>query len=186
MYVLRTVLLNIVSGSLEALHKVNLPLQGGYYNKVADLLTEHGELRDDLFQLEPRLVFGEILSRCIQSQRTFILNKYVTLFTTKPKDEKTRLDPEFIAGLFEQFLGREEWITADVSSIRQAIVEQYFTHTKVMRFLINNEERLKKYFSEEGVGKFIESLTDANVDNPDVISEKIEILKGLQLTKSLM
>lgn len=181
----RTVLLNIVSGSLEALHKVNLSLQGEYYNKIADLFTDDGELRDDLSQLEPRLVFEEILPRCISSHRTFIVNKYKALFITKPKDEKARLAPDFISGLFEQFLGREEWIKDSIASICQAIVEQYFTHTKVMRLLVNNEERLKKYFSEEGIVKFIETFTNADIDNSEVLKSKTEILKGLKPIASI-
>ncbi|MDP8229861.1 MAG: P-loop NTPase fold protein [Candidatus Gorgyraea atricola] len=181
----RISLLNIVSGSLEALHKVNLSLQGTYYNKVADLLADTGELKDDLAQFDPNLIFNEVLLKCPTLYRASIIKKYCALFTTKPKDEKSRLAPEFIVGLFKQFLKHEALMKGKIGLLKASISEQYFSDVDLLALLVNDKEKLKKYLSEEAVTKYIETFSDADVDNPKLLDEKTKVLSGFQPISSI-
>jgi len=173
----RTLLKNIVSCSLSGLQKAGLVLKGDYYNKVADLFEEYGELKDDLERIVPSLIFGEVLKRCDEHHRKSVTKRYVELFGGKKSGKEGKLTPsaDFTVQLFQEFLGHQEWLADHYSNVKSAVEKHYYANVELLE-LLEDEEDQNKFISLETLIKLIGTLSDGDVENQDSLGKKVVLI----------
>jgi len=153
------------------------------------LLNDNDHLKDDLYKFNPSLVFNEILTRCRESDRDGLIAQYVTYISWSryEKDETTiEFGPEtdqasigrnFAYELLEEFVKNKLWLKDNEKTrIRRAIENAYYADIEILSLFEDNVENQKDFISEEAISKFVSEFSEADIEDIDSITKKIELL----------
>ncbi len=174
----RLPLLNIISCSLYALQRHNLELKRDFYDKIADMLNDEEALRPRLLNIEPSLIFEEVLRRCNKNDRKGIIAQYVTILE-KQSDEKEPGIPEgYTPAIFKGLLEHKDWLTKDIKkNIRRVLTEVYFGSVDILSLFRKDQ---KEFISSETLSKFVSTLSNDDIENIEKINAKVKLLLDFQ------
>lgn len=171
---------NIVVSSLKALKESSLEFSKiDYYNKVAGFLGR--ELANQLYLINPSLVFDQIIDRCNRHLKSKILSQYIEILSTQSDEKKTfRVKDEWAYELFQKIVAREDLFKAKKEDISKAIYETYFSNIEILSLFKDKEDVQKDFISEELLSKFISILSEDDIENKDILNNKIQLLLNLK------
>lgn len=168
-------LFNIASSSLSALQKLGLTLDKHFYNKIAELLADDGQLGAQLQNFSPNIIFNEVLSRCEGGWRREIIHRYSNLFSNPQHITRTNLEI-YVKDLLQEFIDNKDWFdTTRKQEIRTAIAQKYCS-LEVLSTFVGKINEQKEFISEETLSKFIDEISESDVENTGRLRAKIGLL----------
>jgi len=172
-------LLNIISCSLECLKQNAIKLEKDFYDRIADLLLEEGELKDEIATIEPVLIFEEIIANCDGKYKPALINRCIHVFSVVGQSNQ-RLPLDYAAKLLERFIANKEKVKTQANKIRETMSELYSTQTKLLSLFKDKEEEQEMFLGSESPEKLLASFTENDIDNEKSFQEKVAVLIDLK------
>ncbi len=185
----KTSLINIFGCSLSVSSNLKIDLSDEFYRHFAHLLNDSAGLRDSLSQFSPELVFSEVLTRCKDEYRKGIIAEYVSYFC-KTRDEKdtikisadektgkSSIGRDFAYDILKEFVKNRDLLTDNQKSkIRKAIENSYSGDIEVLSLFEKDVKNQNDFISEQTLSKFVSTFSTDDVDDKELIDEKIRFL----------
>lgn len=183
------ILYNVVSSTLSALQLLGLELTKHFYNDIADLLNDDATLGARLHNFDPRLIFAQVLSRCIKYHRGGVIARYTGLLSNPEHIDSAIYDREtYIKVLLKELVDHKDWLdSARKSEIRDAIAKKHCSYDTLSMFMGKTDEQ-REFVSEETLNTFIADISAEDVEAPENIRPKVDLLldfKGIVNDKNL-
>lgn len=180
-------LFNIVSSILSTTQKLGIQFDRHFYNQVAELLNDDSQLGTQLQNFIPKVLFSEVLIRCTKSQRDEIIQRYSGLFG-EPSNIKRDDRDIYVKDLLKEFMEHTDWLNnTRTQEIRNSIAQKYCKYDTLSMF-IGNSDKQKELLHEETLSKLIGEISDSDVEDPERIREKVNLLtefKSITTDKNL-
>jgi len=177
---------NIVSSILSTTKRLGIEFDKHFYHDVAELLNDDGQLGTQLQNFEPNIIFSEVLNRD-ETQRNDIIRRYLGLFGD-PNNIKRDDRDTYIKAVLQEFMEHRDWLNKTrKQEIRNAITQQY-CHYEMLFMFIGKPDEQKEFLHEETLSKFIEEISESDVEEPERFREKINLLtefKSITTNKNL-
>ena len=174
-------LFNIVSSTLSALQQLGITFDKHFYHQVAELLYDDSQLGTQLQNFTPRVIFNEVLGRCDKRQREEIIHRYSGLFSD-PDHIKRDDRGMYIKDLLREFMDHKDWLNATrKQEIRSAIAQKYCNYEILLMFIGKPVEQ-KEFVHEETLSKFIGEISESDVEEPERLRTKVNLLSDFKGT----
>ena len=177
-------LINIISSILGALELHNLELRPDFYALVGNLLNDEEVLKPELSQIEPSLVFEEVLSRCTAQDKKGIITYYVNTLDKQEKEQEISVEKAY--SILEELRKHKDWLPkTERERIKTILASHYSSSLKILS-LFESAEDQKVFISEETILGFIGTLSDGDVENQHSLTNKAAELfafRGIFTTK---
>lgn len=172
-------LVGIISSSLASLNEFQIKLRPNFYREIG--ATIRSSLLPHLHNLKPSVVFEELLEYDPHS-RDALLKQYgkilANLKEEKPSPEITELAYELLGKIIEH----ENWFSekAIKERVSNALAGAYITDIEVAKLFGRNPSAQKRFLNESVLNKFIVSVSDDDVENKALFTEKIDLFLSLE------
>jgi len=172
-------LFNIVSSILTTTKKLGIECDKHFYHTVADLLNDDGQLGTQLQNFDPSIIFSEVLDRCDKTQRDEIIHRYSGLFG-EPNNIKRDDRDTYIKAMLQEFMGHTDWLNnTRKQEIRNAIAQKYCNY-EILSMFIGKPDEQKEFLHEETLSKFIGEISESDLEEPEQLRAKINLLNELK------
>lgn len=170
-------LLNIISCSLEAFRHHAIVMSQAFYNQIADLLNDDEILKPELHKFEPSLIFDEILKRINGKTKKGIVTQYFNVLIEQKKEEEAYVSEDYAYKLIKEMIEHRDWLDKKTrSNLKQALAEIYYSSQKILSLFKDRVGDQKEFISEELIEKFLGSFSNDDVENSQIINEKVGLL----------
>ena len=167
-------LLNIINSSLGALKLHNLELRSDFYNLIGDLLNDEEILKPQLPQIEPSVVFEQVLTRCRKQDKNGIITYYIN--TLDKQEEEKKIPIEKVYSILRELRKHKDWLSKkERERIKTILTSRYSSSLQILS-LFKSVEDQKDFVSEETISKFISALSDGDLENQQSLNDKVEQL----------
>jgi hypothetical protein len=171
-------LFNIVSSVLTTVKKLGIEFDKHFYHDVAELLNDDGQLGNQLQNFDPNIIFGEVLSSD-ETQRDELIHRYSKLFE-EPNNIKRDDRDTYIKAVLQEFMRHTDWLNKDRRrEIRNAIAQNYCNY-EILSMFIGKPDEQKKFLHEETLSKFIGEISEGDLEEPERLRGKINLLMELK------
>ncbi len=128
-----------------------------------------------------------MLDRCDKTQRGEIIHRYSGLFG-EPNNIKRDDRDTYIKAVLQEFMGHTDWLNSTrKQEIRNAIAQKYCNY-EILSMFIGKPDEQKELLHEETLSKFIGEISESDVEEPEQITGKINLLtefKSITTDKNL-
>lgn len=187
----RPVLFNIISCFLEAFDHSNLNLPQYLYERIGAIVgDDHNGLKQYLPQFNPKVIFMELLHRCKKSDRSAIIEGYISCFSKTTSDKGTpvskdaygnvidsTITKDYAYELLNEFVNHKKWLGNNQRmKIRKVIEDTYYQDVELLSLFEKDVKNQNDFISEQTLSKFISTFSQDDVEDKKIIGEKIRLL----------
>lgn len=173
-------LFNIVSTILATLHNQPVNFSSHFYNKVASLLVADHELRPELINFDPTVIFESLVFQCDQADKKKLLDDYVRLLGEPKEEEKKGLTPENLTKIFCQFRDNKDHLEQDQITKLSAILNGKYSGDREVLGIFRNDDEIRAFVSEEVLTGLIIALSVED-SSSEQLSSKIEFAQRFSI-----
>ncbi len=178
---------NIVSSTLSALQELGLTLDRIFYQEIAELFTDDGQLGTQLQNFSPRIIFNEVITKCEKQQGDEIIQRCSGLFSNP--DQIRRDDREsYIRDLLQEFINHKDRLNATRKKEVSSAIAQKYCRYDILAMFIGRTSEQKDFVHEETMSKFIGEISGNDVEETERLQGKFSLLadfKGVISDKNL-
>lgn len=172
---------NMISSSLDASRYHGLNFSQEYYDKIADLLSNEETLRSELDIFEPSLIFREVLRQGRnKNDRAGIIDQYIYILSEvdreKVEEGSLKVRKDYVSKIFNELINHKKWLNKkQKDNIRKTLTEVYYPYPEIL-FPFKDIEDQKDFISEVTISKFVNSFTETDIEDKDLLNYKTKVL----------
>jgi hypothetical protein len=171
----KIILLNIVESCLVATTKLKLELGKFVYFEIADILSSNEISGNDLMTFDPKLIFDEILVRCVEEDRQQIIQKYSSIFASSVNIQSKEWE-DFCQSLLSEFIKHKNWLGNEIISQIGVAITSRFSSYKYLSLFIGKSTDNKALIKEETISNFITSISENEVASSEKLKNIVNLL----------
>ncbi len=175
--------LNVILSILPALEKYQIePENINFYNKIAGYFNSN---RENIQFIEPPLLFNQIIYKCDKLLVPKIVKMCAEILKQQKQETKIiEVSNEWAESLFAEIIKNVQLFEKERSAIANAMSEVYYSNINIMSLFRDNEEAQKYFITDATVSKFVQTISENDVENIEVLNSKVDLFLKLKLNVS--